>query len=110
MTIVKLNVGGQIFLTTSSTLTNFEMFQNGEIQKMENGDYFVDANPVYFQVILDYLRMDGVFEENLPILKGAKALAIKLQLFQAETQIDQQINYLIRLNQLHTYSKGAEGG
>jgi len=81
---IKLNVGGQIFLTTKSTLTAHKgsvlavMF--GDELKLkssrvdENGAYVIDRDPKYFSPILNYLRcgklivdagvnIDGVLEE-----------------------------------------------
>jgi hypothetical protein len=61
--IVRLNVGGQLFLTTKTTLIGrgenfFVPLINGEFStlKDETGAYFVDRNGSYFAPILDYLR------------------------------------------------------
>lgn len=61
--MVKLNVGGTIFATTKDTLlvehgsyfTNL-LSEYFAIDTDENGCYFIDRNPKYFGIILDYLR------------------------------------------------------
>jgi len=63
---IKLNVGGKTFLTTRATLTSCP---ESTLSKMfhpesnippatvdEDGSYFLDANPKYFGIILDWLR------------------------------------------------------
>eukprot|EP01112_Ceratiomyxa_fruticulosa_P017831 TRINITY_DN5625_c0_g1_i1.p1 TRINITY_DN5625_c0_g1~~TRINITY_DN5625_c0_g1_i1.p1 ORF type:complete len:160 (-),score=10.66 TRINITY_DN5625_c0_g1_i1:59-538(-) len=61
--IVKLNVGGVLFTTTSSTLTSHgENFFSGLLSgrfgdlKDENGAFFIDRNGEYFSHILEFLR------------------------------------------------------
>ena len=73
--IVSLDVGGQIFKTKFETLTKYEnsalakMFTDPEIEKTltktENGDYFLDVDPKDFEVIMKFLRLGKVSEENL---------------------------------------------
>ena len=66
--IITLDVGGQIFKTTRNTLTKYpssiltQMFSQGlsTIQKTEDGNYFLDINPEYFSVILDFLRFGAL--------------------------------------------------
>eukprot|EP01080_Neovahlkampfia_damariscottae_P006290 gene6290-10297_t len=59
--IVKLNVGGKLFITTKSTLFNVDnslksMLQSGNFKPDLDGAYFIDRSPEYFPLILDYLR------------------------------------------------------
>ena len=61
--IIKLNVGGSSFHTSSSTLewipnTFFTTLLNGKLpsEKDENGAYFIDRDPDLFKIILQYLR------------------------------------------------------
>lgn len=69
MEIIKLNVGGRVFVTSKSTLMNspwFEIFFSEKFQKPEmiNGDeYFIDREPTIFRDILNYLRGG----KNIPI-------------------------------------------
>eukprot|EP01132_Coremiostelium_polycephalum_P002791 gene2791-3471_t len=63
---IVLNVGGQIFNTTISTLTSckdsvlYKMFSKSSIltasRKDSTGAYLIDRDPIYFRVILNYLR------------------------------------------------------
>ncbi|XP_058978066.1 BTB/POZ domain-containing protein KCTD5 [Musca domestica] len=76
---VKLNVGGQYFLTTKTTLSRDpNSFLSRLIQedcdlisdKDETGAYLIDRDPKYFAPVLNYLRhgklvLDGVSEEGV---------------------------------------------
>jgi len=62
---IKLNVGGQPFLTTLETILScpdsvlskmFDPESGFEPAHKENGVYFIDANPTYFGIILDWMR------------------------------------------------------
>ena len=63
---VKLNVGGTVFVTSLATLTSKpesvlgKMFQPGSTippaAKAEDGVYLIDACPLAFGVVLNYLR------------------------------------------------------
>jgi uracil-DNA glycosylase len=63
--IVKLNVGGTLFVTAQSTLTwpgsdcFFSILLRGDrpsARDDETGAYFIDRDPKLFAVILNYLR------------------------------------------------------
>ncbi len=62
--IVKLNVGGTLFVTSESTLTwpgsdtFLATMLNGSLPSMqdESGAYFLDRDPKMFSMILNYLR------------------------------------------------------
>ncbi|XP_060091000.1 BTB/POZ domain-containing protein KCTD14 [Heteronotia binoei] len=66
--IIELNIGGDIFTTTSSTLTKHprsklaEMFNSGQpkLQTDSEGRYFIDRPGTYFKYILEYLRSNQV--------------------------------------------------
>ena len=80
---LKLNVGGQIFQTTRTTLLSepnsmlANMFTNDQLepcQKDDQGNYLIDRSPKYFEPLLNYLRyrkliidpgvnVQGVYEE-----------------------------------------------
>jgi BTB/POZ domain len=73
-TIVKLNVGGEIFHTTWSTLlpkaegaTNFFKGLRDFVgsQRDENGAFFIDRDPGLFRVLLQYLRT-GCLADRTP--------------------------------------------
>jgi len=59
---IKLDIGGKIFATSKSTLLSIEgsyfhtLLSSGHWQPDEDGTYFVDRNPQFFDVILDYIR------------------------------------------------------
>ena len=66
--IVTLDVGGKIFRTYIQTLTKYPesllavMFSHTDkgmapMPKTKDGYYFLDVNPVYFELILSLLRM-----------------------------------------------------
>jgi len=61
-TKIKLDVGGKIFSTSKSTLLAFEgsyfhaMLSSGHWKPDEDGVYFIDRNPKFFNIILDYMR------------------------------------------------------
>ncbi|XP_053167636.1 BTB/POZ domain-containing protein KCTD14 isoform X2 [Hemicordylus capensis] len=66
--IIELNVGGDIFTTTLSTLKKHpgsklaEMFASGQPQPQTDskGRYFIDRPGTYFKYILEYLRSNQV--------------------------------------------------
>ena len=72
--VVKLDVGGTMFKTTHGTLLSdqnsmlakmFSTEKNGRISAIqdENGAYFIDRSPKYFEIILNFLR-GGVMENG----------------------------------------------
>ena len=84
--IITINVGGQIFMAHISTLTKFPesmlatMFNHqnqgmAPMTKTNDGVYFLDANPLHFGEILDYLRYGELVTEDSNLLKGVKKLA-----------------------------------
>jgi len=90
--IVYLNVGGQLFATTTTTLTisdpnsmfNAMFGKNGSRFKHnfdKKGNYFIDRDPRYFAVILNYLRTHQVIlDPNIAIegvLEDAKYFNIQ---------------------------------
>ncbi|CAI5773498.1 BTB/POZ domain-containing protein KCTD14 [Podarcis raffonei] len=66
--IIELNVGGEIFTTTLSTLKKHpgsklaEMFASGQTKPRTDpeGRYFIDRPGTYFKYILEYLRSNQV--------------------------------------------------
>ncbi|CAL2033866.1 unnamed protein product [Caenorhabditis brenneri] len=65
--IVKLDIGGNIFKTSKSTLTKFDgffktMLETGvPLEKDETGAIFIDRDSKHFRLILNFMR-DGVVE------------------------------------------------
>ena len=65
--VIRLNVGGTVFMTTRDTLLNTTTFFSGLLAPTDNnntisattdsnGDIFIDRSPVVFNRVLDYLR------------------------------------------------------
>ena len=84
--ILKVDVGGQIFQTNVNTLCKYPdsmlcaMFSHTNsgltpMPKTEKGHFFLDADPIYFRVILNWLRLGKVTLDNPGLLKGTMALA-----------------------------------
>ena len=83
--IVSLNVGGTIFQTSPSTMLKYpgskleKMFKEG--QTIKNLTFFLDEDPEYFRIVLNFLRKGKLFtfdEENL--FEGVLDLAKKFEL------------------------------
>lgn len=55
MKIIKVNVGGQIFMTSKSNLLKIPYFDTND-KLGGGGEIFIDQNPKYFEVILDLAR------------------------------------------------------
>ena len=84
--ILKLDVGGQLFKTNIQTLCKYPdsmlcaMFSHTDsgmtpMPKTEKGHFFLDADPIYFRVVLNWLRLGKVTLELKRHLKGTMALA-----------------------------------
>jgi len=80
--VVQLNVGGEKFTTLRSTLCQYEgtfleALASGRHETIEypDGYIFVDRNPKYFPIILDFLR-DCSLIPDLPVDKTEKKKAL----------------------------------
>jgi len=79
---IRLNVGGQIFLTTRTTLSSCpgstlsEMFNPDSAlppAHSENGVFFLDADPKYFSIILNWMRhRDILLDPGIDLVNVAK--------------------------------------
>ena len=81
---VKLDVGGNLFTTTSATLTRFPDTMIGAIFsgrhaliKDEAGVYFIDRDGRHFHYILNFLRSPETFDRS--VLKWSTILAAELK-------------------------------
>ena len=82
--IVSINVGGKVFQTSPKTMCKYpnsklgKMYQEGK--KIKNRNFFLDEDPKYFRVVLNFLRKGKVtFDE--PIKQdGVYDLAKNLEL------------------------------
>ena len=63
--------------------------------KTKDGNYFLDANPRYFQEILDYLRFGEIFTEDKAVLKGVKSLANYFGLLELVRKIEFESQWII---------------
>ena len=69
--VITINVGGQIYTTSKSTLCSQEsmlaaMFSEKEkLEKMENRFYFIDAHGKHFGIILNCLRERIIYSPDL---------------------------------------------
>jgi len=84
--ILELNVGGQLFQTNIQTLCKYPdsmlcaMFSHTDsglipMPQTEKGHFFLDVNPIYFGVVLDWLRLGKVISQDPNLLTGTLALA-----------------------------------
>ena len=73
--IIKIDVGGQIFQTAISTLSKYPgsmlsaMFSHTEagmtpMPKTEAGHFFLDVNPKLFEIVLEWLRLGEIITED----------------------------------------------
>ena len=84
--LITLNVGGTLFTTIVSVLQKYPgsmlsaMFDHKDqgmepLPKTENGHYFLDADPEYFRVILNFLRLGKVVLSDPKCMEGVLDLA-----------------------------------
>ena len=80
MSIVSLNVGGTTFQTSPETMVKFP---NSKLATMSKPGkvFFLDHNPKYFEVVLDFLRYGKVMTfEDENFFDGVHDLAKDLEL------------------------------
>lgn len=104
---VLLNVGGQYFLTTKTTLTSSDpcsmfanLFSEGPnlagivVEKDDHGAYVFDRDPVYFKPLLNYLRYkEVVLDKNVSaegVLKEAEYFGIRSVVKELRTIIQEK--------------------
>jgi len=134
--MVTLNVGGKIFVTTTTTLTKdtksmlYAMFSGKYLSKKEsNGGHFIDRDGKHFRYILNFLRDGGI---DLPedshslqqIVREARFYQVeglvrivleKIQRVQERTKTSKQGDYAVVYlggygNNAAVYTKHTEGG
>eukprot|EP00026_Physarum_polycephalum_P011907 Phypoly_transcript_12155.p1 GENE.Phypoly_transcript_12155~~Phypoly_transcript_12155.p1 ORF type:complete len:331 (+),score=42.69 Phypoly_transcript_12155:133-1125(+) len=83
---VVMDVGGKRFTTTRDTLlsvedTYFTALLSGHFQAEKDGSYFIDRNPKYFAIILEFLRT-GQFSVSHLNREQIENLKIELDFYQ----------------------------
>lgn len=84
--IIKLDVGGQLFQTTISTLSKYPesmlstMFSHtnsglSPMPRTEAGHFFLDVNHKFFEIVLEWLRLGEIITNDPGLLKGTLAMA-----------------------------------
>jgi len=69
--VVTFNVGGKIFSTLFSTISQHEksllmtIVTSNSSVKDDNGYFFIDRNPTIFSIVLDYIRTHEIQREKL---------------------------------------------
>ena len=76
MNRVRLDVGGQIFVTSRETLVARDTFFRGLVEHVENDDeIFIDRDPTHFRHILNFLRNSPSFPTKVSDIQQLKAEA-----------------------------------
>jgi len=98
--VVTLNVGGTQFVTTRQTLLNdptsmlakmFDPVSPLQPGVMRDGAYFIDRDPNYFRVVLNYLRCGQlVIDSEIP-LEAIKCEASYFGLVNLEEELNERI-------------------
>lgn len=98
--IIQLNVGGQRFTTSESTLTwpgqatFFAALLSERIpsRKDESGAIFIDRDPKIFSIILNYLRTRDVLVDSSDLLTCVRNEALFFGITQLVTKVDLCMN------------------
>ena len=86
--IITLNIGGKMFETSTVTLRHdpsciLAILTNRRYEYDGHRNIFIDQDPTYFHLVLNYLRNDGIFDlQSLPrelgVLQKFKRMATKI--------------------------------
>ena len=117
--IVTLNVGGQIFQTTMHTLTKYPdsmlatMFRHSKsglspLPKTQEGHYFLDADPDFFKVILNWLRLSKITTNDSNLHIGVIELADYLGLDQLKIAIEERKKTIVIQERKKQHGKNAQ--
>jgi len=100
--VVTLNVGGEKFETTRQTLMNdpssmlakmFDPISPLQPGVLRDGAYFIDRDPSYFRIILNYLRSGQlIVDSNSLPLEAVKIEASYFGLVGLEEEVNQKIS------------------
>jgi len=105
--IYTLNVGGEIIMTTIGTLTVYpdsklaKMFEQTDLMiampRTKTGHYFLDADPLYFKVVLNFLRL-GKITAPTDLINGALELAEELGIKEFKEEMEKKDPTIVSLN------------
>ena len=110
---IKLNVGGQQFVISKSTLEKEPesmicQMVFGEIPSLkdENGAILIDRSPKYFDMILDYLRMGEIHDKaNVEaLIEEAKFYGIMSLVEKCQAEYEHNLGLIITFSQLPALS------
>ena len=89
--VIKLNIGGTLFVTSQATLMQFPTSVFGTIasgawQPDYEGAFFFDRNPKYFEIILDAMRQKAMGQDcTLAPKYNTRAFRAELDFYQLST-------------------------
>ena len=75
MTRVRLDVGGQIFVTSRETLVARDTFFRALVEHAESDEIFIDRDPTHFRHVLNFLRNSPSFPTKVSDIQQLKAEA-----------------------------------
>ena len=108
LSILELDVGGQLFKTNIQTLRKypgsmlFSMFCHTKlhlIPRTGKGHFFLDVNPINFGVVLDWLRLGKVTSQDPDLLIGVMALAEYFKL----KKLTEELKILMKRTNYHPH-------
>ena len=111
---IKLNVGGQQFITSESTLQKEPesmicKIVFGEIPSLkdENGAILIDRSPKYFEMILNYLRMGEIHDKaNVEaLIEEAKFYGIMSLVEKCQAEYEHNFALIVTFSQFPSSSK-----
>ena len=114
--IVSLNVGGTIFQTRPETMLKYENSKLAKIyeegKKIKNTNFFLDEDPEFFRVILNFLRKRKIMEfEDLNFFNGVLDVAKSLDLTDLLDILEkQEIHSMVTLKFYKQYTSHGESG
>ena len=108
LSILELDVGGQLFKTNIQTLRKypgsmlFSMFCHTKlhlIPRTEKRHFFLDFNPIHFGVVLDWLRLGKVTSQDPDLLIGVMAFAEYFKL----KKLTEELKILMKRTNYHPH-------
>ena len=92
MTIVELNVGGQMFTTTTETLNRRDSFFKGIVSTcMSHDAVWIDRDPTTFRHVLNHLRGTTTFPTDVQDLLALRQEAEFYAMPELCTSVDEEV-------------------